>query len=95
LGIILLILGAALFGEKGVLHMLQARRQKTSLEQRIAENHAVNEGLKKEIERLQADRTYIEVLARRELGMVRDGEVVYQFPAAPSASTTGSDLALP
>lgn len=78
--IILLILGAGLFGEKGALHMLQARRQKAQLERQVAEKQEINNTLKQEIKRLKTDRSYIETLARRELGMVGDGEVVYQFP---------------
>ncbi|MDK2848104.1 MAG: cell division protein DivIC [Desulfuromonadales bacterium] len=78
--IILLILGAGLFGDKGALRMLQARRQKAELERQVAEKQDVNRSLKQEIKRLKTDRSYIETLARRELGMVGDGEVVYQFP---------------
>lgn len=84
--IILLILGAGLFGEKGALRMLQARRQKAALEQQIAEKQDVKRILKQEINLLKTDRNYIEALARKELGMVGDGEVVYQFPSEKSVS---------
>jgi len=36
--------------------------------------------LKSEIEALRADPTYIERIARDELGMVRAEEIVFQFP---------------
>jgi len=36
--------------------------------------------LRAEIRRLRDDRDYWEQLARKELGMVREGEIVYQFP---------------
>ena len=36
--------------------------------------------LKTEIESLRADPSYIERIARDELGMVRDEELVFQFP---------------
>ena len=36
--------------------------------------------LKSEIEALRSDPTYIERIARDELGMVRDEELVFQFP---------------
>jgi cell division protein FtsB/cell division protein DivIC len=84
--IILLILGAGLFGEKGALRMLQARRQKSDLDRQVAEKQEVNRVLKQEINLLTTDRNYIEALARKELGMVGDGEVVYQFPFEKSAS---------
>jgi cell division protein FtsB len=37
--------------------------------------------LKAEIEALRADPSYIERIARDELGMVREEELVFQFPA--------------
>ena len=37
--------------------------------------------LKSEIEALRADPSYIERIARDELGMVREEELVFQFPA--------------
>lgn len=36
--------------------------------------------LKSEIEALRADPSYIERIARDELGMVREEEIVFQFP---------------
>ncbi|MFW2387196.1 MAG: FtsB family cell division protein [Polyangiales bacterium] len=37
--------------------------------------------LKGEIEALRSDSSYVERIARDELGMVRDEEFVFQFPA--------------
>ena len=37
-------------------------------------------GLKSDIEALRADPSYIERIARDELGMVRQEELVFQFP---------------
>ncbi len=37
--------------------------------------------LKREIEALRADPSYVERIARDELGMVREEELVFQFPA--------------
>jgi cell division protein FtsB len=36
--------------------------------------------LKREIDALRTDPSYVERIARDELGMVRDEEVVFQFP---------------
>lgn len=36
--------------------------------------------LKREIEALRADPAYVERIARDELGMVREEEIVFQFP---------------
>lgn len=92
--IILLVLGAGLFGEKGALRMLQARRQRADLERQVGESQRVNQELKEEIHRLKTDRSYIEALARKELGMVGDGEIVYQF-SAETGSPTGRTVGAP
>jgi cell division protein FtsB len=41
----------------------------------------INSALRQEIKSLRSDRRYIEDIARRELGMVKADELVYQFPA--------------
>ena len=38
-----------------------------------------NRKLKEEARRLQSERKYIEEIARKELGMVKEGEIIYQF----------------
>jgi len=35
--------------------------------------------LKEEVKRLEKDKRYIEEIARKELGMVKEGEIIYQF----------------
>lgn len=94
--LIVLLLGFALFGERGILRALQYRRQKEALELRLKEAELANEALRHEIEALRSDRRRIEALARKELGMVRDDELVYQFPSRarpPTAVPTTGDKA--
>jgi cell division protein FtsB len=38
-----------------------------------------NQKLKEEVKRLRSDKRYIEEIARKELGMVKEGEIIYQF----------------
>lgn len=59
--------------------MLNLTSQKTALSQTLAEFEAQNEELRLEIAALRSDRRYIERIARTELGMVRDDELVFQF----------------
>ncbi len=40
--------------------------------------------MRQEIDKLRSDRRYIEGIARKELGMVRADEMVYQFPTRPA-----------
>jgi cell division protein FtsB len=79
LALIVLILGFAFFGDRGILHMLKLSGQQAILVQKVAEVEAQNEGLREEIKALRGDRRYIERIARTELGMVRDDELVFQF----------------
>ncbi|PLY01105.1 MAG: hypothetical protein C0623_06060 [Desulfuromonas sp.] len=77
--LVLLLLGFALFGERGVLKVYKTYQQKTDLEQKIADLEKVNDELRQEIDALREDLKTIENIARRELGMVKPDEQVYQF----------------
>lgn len=77
--LIVLILGFAFLGDRGILHMLKLSNQKTTLEQKLADVETHNQELRVEIAALMNDRSYIEKIARTELGMVRDDELVFQF----------------
>ena len=78
--IVLAMLAFALLGDRGVLRALQSYHHKQELEQQLADIKADQERLREEIRRLRKDRDYWEQLARKELGMVREGELIYQFP---------------
>ncbi len=79
LALVVLILGFAFLGDRGILHMLKLSGQKADLMQEITEAEADNQALRSEINSLRSDRRYIERVARTELGMVRDDELVFQF----------------
>jgi len=85
------------FGERGILHIFKLKSQQGDLQQQLAQVEELNGGLRKEIASLSADRRHLERLARSQLGMVREDEVVYQFasktrpaPPAPPAATPAS-----
>jgi cell division protein FtsB len=77
---ILLLFAYAVFGNRGVLRILQVEEQKENLQQQLAELEQQRQQLREEIERLQKDKTYWEHLARTKLGMVREGELIYYLP---------------
>ncbi len=79
--LVVVILGLTVFGDRGILHVWRANQQKVELEKQIQALAQVNAGLRQEIDALRNDLRTIESLARRELGMVRDDEQVYQFPS--------------
>lgn len=76
----LLVLGLlAFFGERGLLHLMRLRKELSKIRQDNQEIALENERLKEEVRRLKVEKSYIEEIARKELGMVKEGEVVYQF----------------
>ena len=78
--LVVVMLGLTIFGERGLLHVWRGNQQKAELENKIQVLEQINADLRQEIEALNNDLRTIESLARRELGMVRDDEQVYQFP---------------
>lgn len=78
--LVLLMLGFALLGDRGVLRAMQSWQHREDLVGQMTLLHQDQQRLREEIRRLRSDRDYWEQLARKELGMVREGEIVYQFP---------------
>jgi len=75
-----LILGfLTFFGEKGILHLLHLQKELSQIKERNAKFQEENQKLKEEVRRLQREKRYIEEIARKELGMVKEGEIIYQF----------------
>ena len=83
--IVLVMFGFALLGERGALRALQSYRHKQDLEQQLSLLQKQKEQLREEIRLLKNDRDYWEQLARKELGMVREGELIYQFSDGASS----------
>lgn len=80
LAVILLMAAYAVFGNRGVMRIVQAQRQQQELQLRLEEMQQQQQTLRQEIERLNSDRDYWEHLARTRLGMVREGELIYYVP---------------
>jgi cell division protein FtsB/cell division protein DivIC len=76
----LLIFGTlTFFGEKGILHLLRLQKEVAQIKDRNIKLEEENQKLREEVKRLQRDKRYIEEIARKELGMVKEGEIIYQF----------------
>lgn len=68
-----------IFGEKGLLslhRMGMELNEMNEVNERIQEE---NKRLVKELYLLKNNKKYIEEIARKELGLIREGEIVYQF----------------
>jgi len=78
--IALLILGIlTFFGEKGILHLLRLRKEVARIKEKNIKLEEENQNLREEVKRLLSDKRYIEEIARKELGMVKEEEIIYQF----------------
>ncbi len=78
LGFIALVLIIdALFGDRGFLDTLHARRKQKVLMMQIAHLEDQNARLRHEARRLREDPEAVEALARRELGLIKPGEVLF------------------
>jgi cell division protein FtsB len=75
-----LILGfLTFFGDKGILHLLRLQKELVRIKEMNIKMEEENRKLREEVRRLQHEKRYIEEIARKELGMVKEGEVIYQF----------------
>ncbi len=75
-----LALGALTFlGEKGFLHLLRLEKELARIKETNAKMEEENQKLREEVRRLQREKRYIEEIARKELGMVKEGELIYLF----------------
>ena len=81
-GFILFILFFTVFGERGLLRIYHLNKDRQELQKNAEVLKAENEDLKKEIEALKSDRRYLESIARKDFGLVRPNEIIYQFSSA-------------
>ena len=65
-------------GERGLFRYMRMKKEKTALNAEIAQLASSNEELRQRVQSLKTDPEYIESLAR-EQGLVKDGEIVYQY----------------
>ena len=78
-GFILFILFFTIFGERGLLRIGHLSGEKKEIQEKVDSLRAENDRLKREIEALKTDRRYLESIARKEFGLVRKNEIIYQF----------------
>lgn len=81
LGFLFLALMAAWlgFGERGFIHLYKIEKERQVYADKIRDLELENLKLLDEINRLRSDRDYIESQARKELGLLKEEEVLYRF----------------
>jgi cell division protein FtsB len=84
-GFSLLVLMAAVFGQQGMLKVRELEKEKAHLAARVDALESRNDRLRGQVRHLQSDPFLYEKLARERLGLVKPGEVVYDFRPEPFA----------
>ncbi len=67
------------FGERGFIHLYRMEKDRQAHIERIHKLEKENQVLFDEIKRLRTDQDYLESVARTELGLVKDNEILYRF----------------
>ena len=87
---LLMILGfLTFFGNKGVLHVFRLQKELGRIKEMNIKVEEENRKLKEEVRRLQYEKRYIEEIARKELGLVKEGEIIYQFDSPDDKNKSG------
>ena len=76
---LLTVTGLLIFGQRGITHLVTLQEQFAELESENLRIEQENIRLKKEINQLKENLAYIEDIARKQFGLVKKGELVYQF----------------
>ena len=76
------MLAISLVGDQGLIAYWMLRSEEAALRRDVTRLEAREAELVREIEALRSDPSYIEQVARRDLGFVRPGEVIVQLPPA-------------
>jgi biopolymer transport protein ExbD len=77
-----------------IIHLYQKDKEREARLERIKKLEQQNKALLEEIERIHKDKEYVESLGRRELGLVKEGEILYRFskenenPVSPAKERT-------
>ena len=81
--IILFFLGLIVFwlafGDRGFIHLYRMDKERQAYLEKIQELEKANQVLVEQINKLRSDKECIENEARKELGLVREDELIYRF----------------
>ena len=75
----LILLFAICFSDNGVVAYLKLRSRIVTVDASIRKLEGQNKEFKGEIDRLQRDDRYLEDMARKRFGFIREGEKVYRI----------------
>ena len=87
--VVLVVAFFAAIGERGLFRLYRLTRTRAELAQEITRLKASNGRLAEEAHALREDPSRIEAIAREDLGLVRPGDVVYEFLEAREEGRNG------
>ena len=67
------------FGESGFVRLYRTEADRQACVERIRRLADENQALLNEVQRFRSDMKYVESVARRELNLIKENEVVYRF----------------
>jgi cell division protein FtsB len=79
----LLLAVLSVFGDQGVFRIRRLRDDRVMLERKVQEVERDNERLRRQLKDVKEGRVSYELAAREKLGLVKPGEVVYDFRTNP------------
>lgn len=79
------ILYFTVFGDRGLLRIYHLNKERQEVQKRLETLKGENLKYVREVDALKNDRRYLESIARRDFGMVRKNEIIYQFPPRSKA----------
>ena len=74
-----LIIAWLAFGDRGFIHLYRMEKERQAYVERIRILEEENRKLLGQINKLRSDEEYIESEARKELGLLKENEVIYRF----------------
>jgi cell division protein FtsB len=77
--VVLAISVFAVWGDKGIIDVYDLKEERDHIASEIAVLEEENKRLSTEVKLLESDKRYIETVARRDLGMIGPGEVIYKI----------------
>ena len=78
------LVGNAIVGDGGLLELAKLSSERRAIGEDVFDLMRGNDELRRKIRVLRDSPRSLERLARRDLGLVRPGEIVYRFPASAS-----------
>lgn len=80
------------FGDHGLIHLYHKEMERQARVETIRLLAEENQGMLEEIRRLRTDMEYIESVARKELNLIKQNEIVYRFDKKDNHDNTVKDI---